>query len=111
MISQTVVVHASGIESASGETALTNTLGGLEASGTSDVRFYLSLTASAVPTTLDVDIVATVGGVDYVLGSFAQLGAVGAGTEVITIANCPANVKAEFTIVGTSYTFSIHSTR
>lgn len=75
-------------------------------------RFYLNVSAvSGTSPTLDVDIVATIGGEDYVLASFTQKTA--AGKETITIDGCPKEVKAVYTLGGTSpdFTFEVHSTR
>ena len=111
MIFQETELHASGLEAATGSTIDFDTANGQEFSGSGDARFYLSVTASDTPTTLDVDIVASVGGVDFVVGSFTQVGAVGTASESIVIVNCPKDVKADYTIAGTSYTFSLHATR
>lgn len=111
MLFQEVAIHASALEASSDETILVDTSNGQPYSYSPETRFYLSLAASDTPTTLDVDIVATIGGVDHVIGSFTQLGAVATGKEAIIVANCPRNVKAVFTVVGTSYTFSVHSSR
>lgn len=104
-------IVASAARTASGESSLVATQsGGFLAD---DTRFYLSVSAvTGTDPTLDVDIVATIGGVDYVLGSFAQLTT--AGAESIEVSACPPSVKAVWTIGGTAtptFTFEVHSTR
>ena len=111
MIFQETELLESGVVASSGSTGEADTANGQEFSGSGDARFYLSVTASDTPTTLDVDIVATVGSVDFVVGSFTQVGAVATASESIIIVNCPKDVKAVYTIAGTSYTFSLHATR
>ena len=77
-----------------------------------DARFYLNVSAaSGTSPTLDVDIVKTINGIDFILKSFAQK--VTTGQEVIEITNCPKQVKAVFTITGTtpSFTFEVQQTR
>lgn len=84
---------------ASGEEAAVDTIGSRQSQG-ENARFFLSVTSlTGSSPTMDVDITATIGGVDYVLGSFAQ--ATGATTESITISLCPAVVKVEYTAGGT----------
>ncbi len=74
--------------------------------------FYLNVTVVAGTTpTLDIDIKATVNGVQYTLGSFAQ--ATAATTEVITIANCPQDIQISTIITGTtpSFDYEVNMTR
>jgi hypothetical protein len=69
-----------------------------------DVRFFLDVTSfTGTAPVMDIDIVAEVGGNDFVMGSFTQFG-VGATTEMITIQNCPAHVKAVYTNSGGAIT-------
>lgn len=83
----------------SGEGSKVDTIGSRQHVG-ENARFFLSVTSlTGTAPTMDVDITCTIGGVDYVLGSFTQ--ASGATTETITIANCPSGVKAEYTAGGT----------
>lgn len=104
-------IAPSAARTSSGEGALVDTLSGGQLTG--DTRFYLSVSAvTGTDPTLDVDITATVGGVDYVLGSFTQ--ATGETTESIEVSSCPVEVKAEWVIGGTAtptFTFQVHSTR
>jgi hypothetical protein len=110
-------------ETGSGEGSLVDTLQDTRADGVSypkmsplnDVRFYFdvsSLTGSGG--TIDMDIVTTIGGNDFVLGSFTQAtAAAGASEESIIIQNCPAHVKAVWTAGGTVSDFdaTIHCVR
>lgn len=77
-----------------------------------NVSAYLNVTAASgtIPT-LDVTIVTTVDGVEYVLGTFAQLAVT--GTERIAINNAPQDLKAKFAIGGgtPSFTFSVNLDR
>ena len=84
---------------ASGETTVVNTVGARNAL-TAGAEFYLNVTSlTGTSPTADFDIVATVDGIDYILGSFAQ--ATGATNERIAIAECPDVVKVEYTLGGT----------
>lgn len=56
-----------------------------------------SLTGTAP--TMDIDVVAEVGGVDIVVGSFAQFTA--AGNQTIKIEGCPSTIKLVGTAGGT----------
>lgn len=109
-------ILGSAARTASGEGPLVKTTtGGLFFAGPAmaeSARFYLNVTASSgTSPTLDVDIVATIGGQDYVLASFTQQTA--PGKETIKIDACPDQVKAVYTIGGTtpSFTFEIRSSR
>jgi len=78
----------------------------------SDARFFLKAPiVSGTSPTLDVNIVATVEGVDHVLASFTQLTA--AGQESLVVSQCPETVKIEYTIGGTtpSFTFAVEVER
>lgn len=75
-------------------------------------RAYLNVTAvTGDSPTLDVDVVTVVDGADFVLGSFTQ--ASGVGTETILVQGMPENVKAVYTIGGTtpSFTFTVNVCR
>lgn len=111
MINQAVELLTSATYSTSSETALVNTLGGFETGGCDEAVFYLSCTAvTGTAIAIDVDIVATIGGVDYVLESFTQFSA--ATTEKKTISNCPRDVKVVYTISDSdSATFQVHVCR
>jgi len=93
---------------ASSEGSLANT--SVDANTTNaDATFYLNVTAASGTTpTLDVDIVAEVDGVDFILGSIAQAIAAGVSVPVI-VPNCPLVVKAVYAITGTtpSFTFKV----
>lgn len=101
---------------ASGESGLASTSSDAVAdphsSGEPSLRVFLNVTAAAgTSPTLDVDIVATVNGEDYVIDSFAQ--ATGVTKEARVISDCPRVVKAVWTIggVGPSFTFEVQATR
>lgn len=75
-------------------------------------RAFLNVTAaSGTSPTLDVDIVVTINGEDYVLASFAQ--ATAPGTQSIVIPDAPPELKAAWTIGGgsPSFTFEVHVAR
>lgn len=75
-----------------------------------DLRLDLALTASAVPTSLNVVVEQTNdGGNTWVLlKAFAQLGAVATGSESVHIPRPTSGViRARWTVVGTSFTFSV----
>ena len=83
----------------SGEAAAVDTVGARDARQ-SDAAFYLNVTSlTGTSPTADFDITATLDGIDYVLGSFAQ--ATGVTNERIVITDCPDVVKVEYTLGGT----------
>jgi len=93
----------------SGEGPLVDTLADVSGDSTKlpkysdfrEVRFFLSVTALAGTTpTMDITLVTTVAGIDYLIGTFAQ-NAAGASDEMIVVATCPANIKAVYTHGGT----------
>lgn len=74
------------------------------------IRADLILTASTAPTTLDVKVEHSEdGGTTWLsLGAFTQLGAVATGKQSLHIpAPHSGLVRATYTSVGTSYTFSV----
>ena len=74
------------------------------------LRANLVVTASSGPTTLDVSIEHSEdGGTTWItVGSFTQVGAVGTASQSISIAAPTSGlIRAKYTIVGTSYTFSL----
>jgi len=81
-------------EVTSGEGVLTNT--GSEKGqvlGTG-ARFYLNCTG-ITGTSMAVDIVATVGGVDYIIGSFTDVASI--SSEMIELTNVPVMLKVVYT--------------
>lgn len=64
------------------------------------VRFFLNVSAIGGTPTLDVSIVASVDGIDHVLGSFTQ--ATGVTSESIVIADCPPRIKVVSVVAGTT---------
>lgn len=74
------------------------------------LRAELDVTASTVPTTLDVSIQHSPdGGTNwYTLGAFTQVGAVATARQSIALAAPTSGlVRALYTLVGTNYTFSV----
>lgn len=74
------------------------------------LRAELDVTASAVPTSLNVKIQHSIDGGTtwYDLKAFAQIGAVATGRESIEISPPTTGLlRAFYAIVGTSYTFSV----
>lgn len=71
--------------------------------------FTLDVTASDTPTTLDVVIeeLMTDDSTWYTAGSFTQVGAVGSANQTIAVPLAGRKVRAKWTIVGASYTFSV----
>ena len=103
---------ASAARTSSGESALLTLLEGTRIESDGSIRIYLDVTAASGTTpTLDVDVVAVIGGVEMVLQSFAQKTA--AGQETIVVPQCPRAAKVKWTIGGTtpSFTFSVQASR
>jgi hypothetical protein len=80
-------------ETASGEGAKVDTIGSREHVEGS-ARFFLNVTGFT-GTSADFDVVTTLDGVDFVLGSFTQV--TGVTSEVILVNSCPSGVKIEYT--------------
>jgi hypothetical protein len=75
-----------------------------------DLRADLVVSASSAPTTLDAVVEhSNDGGATWVpLGSFTQVGAVATATRTLSISRPTSGLlRASWTAVGTSYTFSI----
>lgn len=73
------------------------------------IRAELDVTASSAPTTLNVRVQHSPdGGTNwYTIGTFTTIGAVATGRESIPIAPPHSGMlRIDFTVVGTSYTFS-----
>lgn len=69
-----------------------------------NVRAFLRVTAaSGTSPTLDVTLGVTVNGQRYVIGTFAQLTA--AGSEMISISDCPSDLDVDYVITGTTPSF------
>ena len=67
-----------------------------------DSTCFVSVNCSAITgtsPTMDVDVVATIGGVDIVIASFAQITA--AGNQTLKVEGCPSNIKLVGTAGGT----------
>lgn len=74
------------------------------------IRVELDLTASSGPTTLDVRVQHSIdGGTTWkTIQAFTQLGAVATGFQSVVIAAPHSGVlRIDYTVVGTSYTFSV----
>lgn len=74
------------------------------------LRAELDVSASSVPTTLNVRVQhSSDGGTTwYTIGAFTQVGAVSTARESIAIAAPHSGmIRIDFTVVGTSYTFSV----
>ena len=82
-------------ETASGEGSKVDTIGSREHCEGS-ARFFLNVTGFT-GTSADFDVVATLDGTDFILGSFTQV--TGVTSEVIRIEDCPSGVKIEYTLV------------
>jgi len=107
-----VDIHPSASRTATGETTLVDSVNGHNKVDWPDATFYLSVTAvTGAGAEMDLDVVATIAGVDFILDSFTK--ATGVTTEAITVTNCPKDIKAEYTIGGTTpdITFQLVSVR
>lgn len=74
------------------------------------VRAELDVTASSAPTTLDVRVQhSSDGGTNwYTIGTFTQVGAVGTNRQSISVSPPHSGMlRIDYTVVGTSYTFSV----
>lgn len=67
------------------------------------------LNATAVVTTLDVDVRSVVKGRTVIIASFTQLTA--PGSQQIVIPDCPKTLDLDFTIVGGTATFTVDVVR
>lgn len=95
---------SSAARTATGESPSITTFS-LEVPEGGDMRLYLNCSAaSGTSPTLNVSVVAIIGGIEYALASFAQL--TSSGKESIVVTGCPANVKIKYTIGGTSPSFT-----
>lgn len=74
------------------------------ANNSETVHFLMDVTAIVgTGATFDVDVVGTVGGIDFIFASFPQvLLAGGAIKHKLTVADCPSEVKMVYAIAGTS---------
>jgi hypothetical protein len=107
-LNDTVILDVTNI-TGSGEGSLVNT--GNEKRNVADgkCRFSLSVTGFA-GTSMAVDIVATINGIDQVLGSFASV--TGTVVETITLDTVPAIVKVEYTATAvTDFDATVTATR
>lgn len=107
-------LHALGLESSNGNGSDIDLLpsDGRVGADNKDVLFTLNVTAATVPTTLDVILTALMeSGSRIQVGTFTQVGATTPATEAIVVSNCPKNVRAEWTIVGTDYTLEVLAQR
>lgn len=75
-----------------------------------NIRAELDVTASSVPTTLDVRVQhSSDGGTTwFTIGTFTQVGAVATARQSISVpAPHSGMIRIDYTVVGTNYTFSV----
>ncbi len=103
-----VTVKASAAETASGSSAVVNTMPVLAGRLGPGCRAVLVVSAvSGTSPTLDAELEVSVAGTNVVVASFAQFTATGSAS--IAISECPPNLRAAWAITGTtpSFTFKV----
>ena len=105
-------VLASAARTVSGDVTFDTLGGNTDGLSAGDARLYLDVSvASGGDAILDLVVKGVVNGIEFQLDTFTQV--VAAGKQVKLIQGCPKTVKIEWTIAGTtpSFTFSMAATR
>jgi len=99
-----ITLHASAARTASGDTHSVP----IDVSGFDEGIFFLEVSASDTPTSLDVDIETYDPVTDdwYKIGNFAQMAGNGKAAPVL-LASLGQKIALSYALIGTSFTFSV----